>query len=244
MAGLARRSKGRQWKHPYVHSASPASPVGRIRPGAAQYRVHHPVTALSGEVVSYGQVTACQLDWTTPAGPGSPANLATRGIPGTRRDIDPAFDDGQIETGDPPAERAFGAASFADGRGGGPEVNAPGLDDDSHDKRAGRGGQKVAGISGPGPRLPQTPSAPRVPARFAFRCALVRPADTGVMMARIGVDVRVHRVSNRGGDLRTSPPDKRPDHHFFRAHAPRLTSSGRAGILVIRTHCRGRRSIP
>ncbi|HEV2130160.1 MAG TPA: hypothetical protein VGR27_03630 [Longimicrobiaceae bacterium] len=62
------------------------------------------------------------------------------------RNVDPAFDDEEIENEDPFGEEAFEAEGFVDAPDGGPAFSAPGLADDTLDKRPGGGGQKVAGI--------------------------------------------------------------------------------------------------
>jgi len=62
------------------------------------------------------------------------------------RNVDPSFDDEEIENEDPFGEEAFEAEGFVDGPGGGPDFSAPGLADDTLDKRPGGGGQKVGGI--------------------------------------------------------------------------------------------------
>jgi hypothetical protein len=59
---------------------------------------------------------------------------------------DPAFDPEEIDEADPLGEQAFAEAGFADGPDGGPDFSAPGLVDGGEDKRAARGGQKIAGI--------------------------------------------------------------------------------------------------
>lgn len=63
-----------------------------------------------------------------------------------KRNTDPAFDAEQIENQDPLGEAAFDQAGFRDDEDGGPDFNAPGLTDDSVDKRPGKPSQKVAGI--------------------------------------------------------------------------------------------------
>lgn len=78
-----------------------------------------------------------------------------------KRNVDPAFDPEEIENEDPMGEQAFEEEGFADAAGGGPDFNAPGLADDSVDKRPARGGQKVAGIPEAEQKVTNTPSADR-----------------------------------------------------------------------------------
>ena len=78
----------------------------------------------------------------------------------TRRNTDPAFDDEQIEQEDPLGEMAFDQAGFQDAEDGGPDFNAPGLDDDG-DKRPGRLPQKMAGIPESAQHQVNTPDAAR-----------------------------------------------------------------------------------
>jgi hypothetical protein len=79
----------------------------------------------------------------------------------TRHNTDPSFDPEQIEDQDPLGEQAFAEAGFADAADGGPDFNAPELEDASFDKRAGGHGQKVAGIPESRQREPNTPSEDR-----------------------------------------------------------------------------------
>ena len=65
----------------------------------------------------------------------------------TRRNVDPAFDDDEIQNEDPLGEEAFAEEGFADNPAGGPQFSAPTLTDDSADRRPGGGGQKVAGVA-------------------------------------------------------------------------------------------------
>lgn len=64
----------------------------------------------------------------------------------TRHEPDPSFDEEQIDNQDPLGEDAFEAEGFSDAPDGGPDLTAPGLEDDAVNKRPGTGGQKVAGI--------------------------------------------------------------------------------------------------
>ena len=77
------------------------------------------------------------------------------------RNVDPAFDPEEVENQDPLGEQAFEEAGFADAADGGPDFNAPGLADDSFDKPAGGGGQKVAGVPEEDQHRTNTPSAQR-----------------------------------------------------------------------------------
>lgn len=77
------------------------------------------------------------------------------------RNTDPQFDPEEIENQDPLGEQAFAEAGFADAPDGGPDFNAPGLEDDSVGKPAGGGGQKVAGIPEEEQRQVNTPSGQR-----------------------------------------------------------------------------------
>lgn len=63
-----------------------------------------------------------------------------------KRNVDPAFDAEEIENEDPLGEQAFEEEGFADAADGGPLLSAPGLEDDSVNKRPGRLAQKVAGV--------------------------------------------------------------------------------------------------
>jgi len=62
------------------------------------------------------------------------------------RNQDPAFDRDEIENDDPYSEQMFAEQGFEDGPDGGPAFSAPGMEDDTSDRRPGRGGQKMAGI--------------------------------------------------------------------------------------------------
>lgn len=81
------------------------------------------------------------------------------------RNIDPEYDADEIEEQDPLGEQAFAEAGFEDAPGGGPVLEAPGLE--SEEKRTGGGGQKQAGIpeaaqhrgTTPSPDRPDTPGA-------------------------------------------------------------------------------------
>ena len=77
------------------------------------------------------------------------------------RNADPNFDPEQIENQDPLGERAFAEQGFADAPDGGPDFNAPRLEDDSVNKPTGGGGQKVAGIPEERQREPNTGSIQR-----------------------------------------------------------------------------------
>lgn len=79
----------------------------------------------------------------------------------TRRDPDPSFDPEQIEEQDPMGEQAFAEAGFSDAEDGGPDFNAPELEDGANDKRPGGGGQKIAGIPESQQKIPNTPSEDR-----------------------------------------------------------------------------------
>jgi hypothetical protein len=63
----------------------------------------------------------------------------------SQRNIDPEYDADEIEAEDPLGEQAFADAGFEDAPGGGPILEAPGLEGPA-DKRPGGGGQKVAGV--------------------------------------------------------------------------------------------------
>lgn len=77
------------------------------------------------------------------------------------RNVDPMFDDEQIEEQDPLGEQAFDEEGFADTPGGTPLFNAPGLADDGGDKRPGGEGQKVAGVPEARQHETNTPSEDR-----------------------------------------------------------------------------------
>lgn len=79
----------------------------------------------------------------------------------TRRDPDPSFDPEQIEESDPLGEQAFAEAGFSDRPDGGPDFNAPELEDAADEKRPGGGGQKVAGIPEAQQHLPNSRSEDR-----------------------------------------------------------------------------------
>lgn len=63
-----------------------------------------------------------------------------------KRNVDPEFDRDEIENQDPMGEQMFAEDGFDDAADGGPRLSAPGMEDDSADRRPGRAGQKVAGI--------------------------------------------------------------------------------------------------
>lgn len=98
----------------------------------------------------------------------------------TKRNTDPAFDDEQIEQQDPLGEAAFDQAGFQDAEDGSPDFNAPGLTDDSYDKRPGGRGQKMAGIPEREQKEVNTPSEDR-------------PDSTGVV------------IRERGGESKGDP---------------------------------------
>ena len=63
-----------------------------------------------------------------------------------RRNVDPSFDDEEIENEDPLGEQMFEEQGFEDAPDGGPRFEAAGLVDDGYDKRPGRPAQKMAGV--------------------------------------------------------------------------------------------------
>lgn len=77
------------------------------------------------------------------------------------RNVDPAFDDEEIENADPLGEQAFDEQGFLDAENGGPAFSAPGLVESADDKPAGGGGQKVAGIPEAAQHQVNTPSEQR-----------------------------------------------------------------------------------
>ncbi len=77
------------------------------------------------------------------------------------RNVDPGFDPEEIENEDPLGEDAFEAEGFLDAPDGGPAFAAPGLEDDTLDKRPGKAGQKVAGIPEEEQHQVNTPSEQR-----------------------------------------------------------------------------------
>lgn len=77
------------------------------------------------------------------------------------RSADPQFDPEEIENQDPLGEQAFEEQGFRDAPDGGPDFNAPALEDDSVNKTAGGGGQKVAGIPEERQHEQNTPSIQR-----------------------------------------------------------------------------------
>lgn len=79
----------------------------------------------------------------------------------SRHNTDPEFDPEEIENQDPLGEQAFAEEGFADAPNGGPDFNAPGLADDSFDKPAAEGGQKVAGVPEDEQHEVNTPSRQR-----------------------------------------------------------------------------------
>jgi hypothetical protein len=78
-----------------------------------------------------------------------------------RRNSDPQFDPEEIENEDPLGEQMFAEEGFEDSPDGGPAFSAPGLEDDSVDKRPGGLPQKVAGIPEPLQHQQNTPSGDR-----------------------------------------------------------------------------------
>ena len=97
----------------------------------------------------------------------------------SRRNNDPLFDQDQIEENDPLGELAFDAAGFEDQPGGGPALEAPGLEDEV-EKRPGGHGQKVAGI-------------PEAQQRQANSGSTDRPDSDGVV------------IRERGGESKGDP---------------------------------------
>jgi hypothetical protein len=78
-----------------------------------------------------------------------------------RRNVDPSFDDEEIENSDPLGEQMFAEQGFDDAPDGGPNFEAEGLVDDGYDKRPGRPAQKMAGIPEADQHRINTPSADR-----------------------------------------------------------------------------------
>ena len=78
-----------------------------------------------------------------------------------RRNVDPSFDDEEIENEDPLGEQTFDEQGFDDAPGGGPRFEAAGLVDDGYDKRPGRPAQKMAGIPEADQHRVNTPSEDR-----------------------------------------------------------------------------------
>jgi hypothetical protein len=97
-----------------------------------------------------------------------------------RRNIDPSFDPEQIEENDPLGEQAFASEGFQDGPGGGPDFNAPELEDGALDRRPGRPAQKMAGI-------------PEARQREENTSSLQRPDSDGVV------------IRERGGESKGDP---------------------------------------
>ncbi len=77
------------------------------------------------------------------------------------RNEDPSFDPDEVEENDPLGEQAFAAEGFSDAPGGGPAFSAPGMEDETPDRRPDRGGQKVAGVSEEAQHRQNTPSEDR-----------------------------------------------------------------------------------
>lgn len=78
-----------------------------------------------------------------------------------KRNVDPAFDEEQIENQDPLGEDAFESEGFEDGEDGGPAFSAAELADERYDKRPARPGQKAAGVPEADRHVPNTPSEER-----------------------------------------------------------------------------------
>lgn len=78
-----------------------------------------------------------------------------------KRNVDPSFDPEQIEREDPLGEQAFEEEGFADAADGGPDFAAPGLEDDSVDKRPARPTQKTGGVPEAERHVQNTPSRDR-----------------------------------------------------------------------------------
>lgn len=78
-----------------------------------------------------------------------------------KRNVDPAFDADEVENQDPYGEQAFEEGGFADTAEGEPLLGAPGLEDDSVNKRPGRLPQKVAGVPDAEQHEQNTPSIQR-----------------------------------------------------------------------------------
>jgi hypothetical protein len=62
-----------------------------------------------------------------------------------KRNVDPAFDDEEIEREDPLGEEMFAEQGFQDGPDGGPDFDAAGFEE-VRDRRPGRLPQKMAGV--------------------------------------------------------------------------------------------------
>ncbi|HET7274127.1 MAG TPA: hypothetical protein VFI91_03045 [Longimicrobiaceae bacterium] len=98
------------------------------------------------------------------------------------------FDDDEIENQDPLGEEAFDAAGFEDAPDGGPQLEARRLEDDSVNKKPGKGGQKIAGV-------------PERDQHRANSASQQRPDSSGVV------------IRERGGDWKGDPAagGTRPD---------------------------------
>jgi hypothetical protein len=79
----------------------------------------------------------------------------------TKRNPDPDFDPEQIEEQDPLGEQAFAENGFSDAPDGGPDFNAPELEDRGLEKRPRRDGQKVAGVPEAQQNIPNSSSEDR-----------------------------------------------------------------------------------
>ncbi len=82
-----------------------------------------------------------------------------------KRNVDPAFDPEEIEAQDPTGEQAFDEEGFDDDERGGPQLSAPGLEDDSVNRTPGRLAQKVAGVPERRQHESNTPSEQRPDSR-------------------------------------------------------------------------------
>ena len=78
-----------------------------------------------------------------------------------RRNVDPSFDDDEIENDDPLGEQMFDEGGFQDAPDGGPAFEAEGLTDDRYDRRPARPSQKMAGIPESDQHQVNTPSEDR-----------------------------------------------------------------------------------
>lgn len=78
-----------------------------------------------------------------------------------KRNVDPMFDEEQIEEEDPTGEQGFEAEGFQDTDAGEPDFNAEGLTDSGIEKPPASGGQKQAGIPEELQKVQNTPSEQR-----------------------------------------------------------------------------------
>jgi hypothetical protein len=76
------------------------------------------------------------------------------------RNIDPEYDEDEIQDNDPLGEQAFAESGFEDAPDGGPVLEAPGLETPT-EKRPGGGGQKAAGVPEAAQKQTTTPSEQR-----------------------------------------------------------------------------------